>query len=460
MDIERNLEDQNRINVLCYQFGATSEEFYDKVVTLLNKAVTHVYLSTKQKDELREKGRSALPQKDWKIDWYRCKYYIKNPMVDWPECQIFYKCHVAILIADMNTVNVEKIGEDLAKLKKTMNTDQIVPYRIFIINANQDHMKYFSEEKNINVLPPVIREEDLIEILQEDMGSVIATVAFHFFSEIYKVKQENHTVPLFNAKEEIIKDTSKIKKRKQGRSLKLCGDMALMLGCYKDASAYYLQSDEILKAIDDHLWVGKLREGQAACVSCEYGFLNKEDQQNIRVLAKVIQAITEKMESASVYFRRAKLAKSSDFDKECFFKLLKVLKNLGAKHNFSDFVKFYIDSYGKGAGNLEEHYKMMLKLASFFYEMKMYRKAGLFLKMVADQIIQDNFNQDLARDIYLACFPLYNIPLSKEILPDNFPKNEFLRVIMENPDLGKKNSESCPSPSTTTGQRCLVNIFI
>jgi len=445
MDIERNLEDQNRINILCYSFGSTSENFFDEVVTLLNKSVTRIHLSPSQQNELKEKGRSAMPQKDWKADWIQCKYFVKNPVIDWPECQIFYKCHVAIVIVDMDVVDVEKIGEDLSKLKKTMSTDQIVPYRIFIFNGNQEeHMKYFSEEKNINFVPKAIREDDRIESLQEEVATVIVTTAIHFFSEMNRIKVDSHTVPLFNAKEEIIKDSAKVKKRKQGRSTKLCGDMSLMLGGYKDAGAYYNLSYENLKDNEDHLWVGKTREGQAASILCEYWFLNKEDQLNNRVLAKVIEEITKKMESASLYFRRAKVVKSADFDKECFFKLLKVLKNLGAKNNFSDFVKFYIDNYGKGAGNLEEHYKMMLKLASFFYEMKMYRKAGLFLKMVADQILQDNFNQDLARDIYLACFPLYNIPLSKEILPDNFPKNEFLKVILENRDISKKIERVSP----------------
>lgn len=67
-------------------------------------------------------------------------------------------------------------------------------------------------------------------------------------------RTDNHNISLFNVKEDKISDSSRLKKRKAGRSLKVMGDYALMLGCTKDASAYYNQAIEILKPSGDNLW--------------------------------------------------------------------------------------------------------------------------------------------------------------------------------------------------------------
>ena len=67
------------------------------------------------------------------------------------------------------------------------------------------------------------------------------------------VRTDTHNISLFNVKEEKISDSTKLKKRKQGRSLKVMGDYALLLGCTKDATTYYNQALEILKP-SDNLW--------------------------------------------------------------------------------------------------------------------------------------------------------------------------------------------------------------
>ena len=443
MDIERSLEDKFRLNILCYSFPSTTEEFFDKIVTLLNKSVSTISFSTATQSQLKEKGKNAVPSQDWSTSWVNTRYFVKNLILDWPECQIYYRCHAAIVIIDMATCDIEKIEEELVKLKKNITTDHIPNYSMFIFNGNpEEHSKYFTEEKSA-VFINSTEQEELIPLLLKEVETVVFSTATHFFYEMGRLRTDNHTVPLFNAKEEVPKDSSKVKKRKQGRSLKLTGDLALILSCLKDASGYFQQAYEILKSNEDYLWLGLVRESQAACTFLEFITVVKEGQVNVKIQAKAIELITEKMESASVNLRRARSVKSLDFDKECFFKLLKVLKELRAKNNFSDFVKFYVDTSRTGVLG-EEHYRIMIKLASFFYDMKMYRKAGLFLKMIGDQILQDNFNPDLARDIYLVCFPLYNIPLSKEILPDNFPKNDFLKIIADNPDIGQEIKRVAP----------------
>ena len=73
-------------------------------------------------------------------------------------------------------------------------------------------------------------------------------VAIHFLQDIPKLKSinyfniilllllhrsDNHAYALFNVKEDKITDVSKLKKRKQGRSLKIIADLCLLVGSYK-----------------------------------------------------------------------------------------------------------------------------------------------------------------------------------------------------------------------------------
>lgn len=59
-------------------------------------------------------------------------------------------------------------------------------------------------------------------------------------------------------------DAAKIKKRKQGRCLKIMGDLSLMINCFNDALGYYNQSVEILKSNYDFLWYASSLEGISA----------------------------------------------------------------------------------------------------------------------------------------------------------------------------------------------------
>lgn len=99
-----------------------------------------------------------------------------------------------------------------------------------------------------------------------------------------------------NKKEDKINDVKQLKKRKQGRALKLMGDYSLMLLDWQDAYNYYQQSQEILKKNEDYLWLGGTYEGMGATSYLKYMKCQKQYQDSVKtymleVLVRLKEAI-------------------------------------------------------------------------------------------------------------------------------------------------------------------------
>ena len=343
MNIDRTLDDSFCLNIMCYPLGSTQEEFFDKITTTLNQSLTKLNLSPPSQSELKDKGKTAVPFRDWSRGFIKCRYYTKSPQVDWAECQIYYKCHASIIILDAAEYDVKKLSEDMARVKKSMFNDQITTYRLIVFNCKESQAEAFKEDKFNALFAPQAEEKIPVGNLGREVEKLICNTALHFFGEMTRLKQDNHTIALFNSKEEIIDDPSKIKKRKQGRSLKVRGDLALILGGFRDAFGYYNQAFDILKPSEDNLWIGKLFEAQASCLYLEYLFADQKDQDSWDLIFRVVGALNEKMRRAIEHFQRARTMKGWDFNTDCYLKWFRVLKNFDARKSFNESVSSYME---------------------------------------------------------------------------------------------------------------------
>ena len=322
----------------------------------------------------------------------------------------------------------------MSKIQTQLRNDQVSVYRLFAFNAQEEQKKLFENEKNVVMIPTMSNDENLVSFFENEIQALIDMTATHFAQDIIQLKGETHTIALFNAKEELPTNQTKMKKRKSGRSLKLCGDLCLILGCADDANNYYKQALELLKSNEDYLWVGKIIEAMSACLLLRYQ--NKDVIDSVAVENDIIL----KMREGTVYFRKAK---HSSFDNECFVKLLRFFRDFNSKVNFIECCRAYMETPQMSVVP-DENYKVLLKLAGFCYDLQMYRKAGFFLRIAAAAIANDGYNESLALEVFLSSFPLYHMPITKEILPDSFPKNNFLNIIKKNTNLPRTIKRTWP----------------
>ena len=443
MDIGRSITDQFDLNVLCSKIGDTPQELYDKVVNLLTRGCHKILLPNILPQEFKALAKEKVPFKDWFMGWINCKYHESPPAVDWAECQIFYKCHAAMIIVDMSNCDSQQYGHQLTKLKRTLTSENIQCYTILVWNPVKTHFKYFENEKDIDIVPENITDENLSDFLYKRIQGLVVKTAMYFLRLIEKLSSDSHTIPLFNAKEEVPKDSSKVKKKKQGRALKICGDLALILGCWNDAEAYYNRAHKQLDTNDDFVWLGKTKEGLMACLYLQYKFGEAEQDTPDKIMKRLALNSKEKLEPASVLYKKVKTTQGLESDIELYFKRLRLFKELKSTADFHELFKLYPEVARLGLKG-ESIYRGMLLIASFYYDMEMYKKAGLYLKLLADSIVADQYDMTLARDIYLACFPLYSMPLPANTLPETYPKREFLKVITDNQDLSKTIVRTVP----------------
>lgn len=79
-------------------------------------------------------------------------------------------------------------------------------------------------------------------------------------------RTDPHSVVLVHMKEERITDSSKMKKRKEGRALKMMGDYSLMMLSADDAMSYFSESQRVLKKVEDFLWLASTQVSLSAVI--------------------------------------------------------------------------------------------------------------------------------------------------------------------------------------------------
>jgi len=82
MDIGRSITDQFDLNVYCSKIGGTSQELYDKVMSLLTRGCHKILLPNILPQEFKALAKEKVPFKDWFMGWINCKYYENPPAVD------------------------------------------------------------------------------------------------------------------------------------------------------------------------------------------------------------------------------------------------------------------------------------------------------------------------------------------------------------------------------------------
>jgi hypothetical protein len=70
-----------------------------------------------------------------------------------------------------------------------------------------------------------------------------------------------------------------LKKKKKGRCLKVCGDFCLVLQLVRQAYNFFVEAEEILKKIDDYLWVLGCNQGKLACFTTDLELQGKNKQE-------------------------------------------------------------------------------------------------------------------------------------------------------------------------------------
>ena len=74
---------------------------------------------------------------------------------------------------------------------------------------------------------------------------------------------------MFNKNEEKPEQRT-LKRKKKGRFCKIIGDYCLMVGSEDDALEYYKEGFELLKKLDDYLWMMAIEQGRAAAYLAKY----------------------------------------------------------------------------------------------------------------------------------------------------------------------------------------------
>ena len=255
----------------------------------------------------------------------------------------------------------ENVEDILASYKYIAELSSHYPdlllWRLFCFEPRLEDNIYEKQAPNLILFHPNLGIEKLemnIKIVLQDLSMMILTGILGLFQEMRA--RESISLPGEG-------DLAKVKKRKQGRLLKLQGDICFLLGAVEEAQRRYEESIEKHKSQYDWIWMAGTLES-LACISCLKGEYDL--------------ASTRFIEAENNYYK----VKHGRLNIECQFRFARYMAECGKKTKAVKKLTRLLDSNPEGTDQTD---RMMVakSLGLFCKKVGFERKAGFFMRLAA-----------------------------------------------------------------------------
>ncbi|CAG9311322.1 TRS120 [Blepharisma stoltei] len=265
-------------------------------------------------------------------------------------------------------------------------------WRLLCFEPNEDDSKYEQEAKNLILFHPGLAHDRLcasVEIVLQDLTGML-------IAEFGRLAEEMHVKECIYLPDE--NDFAKLKKKKNGRYIKLIGDLCLLLGSLIEANEEYVKALEAENKTSDWLWVAATYESIAATEL----MLSSGQYQNL-------EAILSKLGEAKFNYTKAK---NPMLAIECQYRMAKLYINSGQKFKGIEIMTRVLDSEIDGVDQYDRVY-VAKSLGDLCKSLGYHRKSGFFYKLAAHKCY-DNMNYQDALKLMDEAAESYHIKKGEE----------------------------------------------
>ncbi|CAD8088333.1 unnamed protein product [Paramecium sonneborni] len=358
---ERTLEDMKSIKLLCKKLGDTQQDQLDRMIRIFQQMPQKIYFSNFYQNQLYKNTMGVFSKKDWNGDYVSISVVDQEFQLDWPELMIYMRPFLMFFVIDLQEglIPIDEIN----KQKKKVNDDKMIRFLLF--NCGVNSFQNIEQEQTFIIIPP-LSDDKMIYYLEDQLQLYLCQIIEYFASEILRLKNDQSQIVLFNMKEEKINDQSKLKKRKQGRQMKIMGDLALMVNDSQDAIEYYKQALDILNKNNDYLWCGII-------------------QQHLASSKSVSEEIEEHFRESLTFLKKTKFI---NLEIECFFKLMQYRKASNDKLGLNKTIDLFTKTFDPESPI--EKCKFYLFVSELYGQLQMKRKQAYFIRLASFQLATIN----------------------------------------------------------------------
>ncbi|KAL4469377.1 hypothetical protein ABPG72_003884 [Tetrahymena utriculariae] len=349
-NIQKSLEDHTRVTIQCYQMGNMKSDQFKDFLKLLQKSFQSLNISQDNLKLIKAKLSPYIKQKEWNKSLMNLQFQDYVIQTEWPGYELHMIAAGAIAFYDSDSNDINQFQEEFIKLKTSKSRQTFM--KLFIMGSKEQDIKdMVPYETSFCFLEDIEIEREASQItLQNQISQIIVDISINIALELEKLKSDPQNTVKVHMKEEKVTDSSKLKKIKEGRALKMMGDYCMMLLSFEDAIGYY--SDVTPLSINDFE-----------------------------------QEVSTRMKEAMDCILKTKF---SNFFIEIAFKYMKVLSEYQFKLQFNDMAYYFEMNYT--LNDKVESSQCFQSIATMYKQLGMLRKYGFYLRKAALLINKYNSN--------------------------------------------------------------------
>ncbi|CAD8075128.1 unnamed protein product [Paramecium sonneborni] len=375
---ERTLEEMKSIKMFCKKLVNTQQDQLDRMIRIFQQMPKKIYFSNFYQNQLYKNTMGVFSKKDWNSDYVSISVIDQEFQLDWPELMIYMKPFLVFFVVDLQEglIPIDEIN----KQKKKVNDDKMI--RFLLLNCGVNSFQNIEQEQAFIIIPP-LSDDKMIYYLEDQLQLYLCQIIEYFASEILRLKNDQSQIVIFNMKEEKLNDQSKLKKRKQGRQVKIMGDFALMVNDPQDAIEYYKQAFDILNKNNDYLWCGII-------------------QQHLASSKSVSEEIEEHFRESLTFLKKTKFI---NLEIECFFKLMQYRKTSNDKLGLNKTIDLFTKTFDPESPI--EKCKFYLFVSEMYGQIQMKRKQAYFIRLASFELA--TINKSMALELTKLSSTMYGL---------------------------------------------------
>ena len=250
MELRQSLPELAVTRVLCLPMGTISPVRFDYYLSALRTHLACVQLDSLNLAPDRDGALSLYMSQNWSgcIRFH----YLSEPMFDAPNSVHLTRHYLLVLGITEQSRNILSLYRELETLVQELN--HVLVWKLFSFEPEVSDSELETTAPNlINFYPNQDESHFLanLETILHDLSFFLVVAAARRMRDLRDSSTD------IRLPEE---DDSKLKKRREGRVEKLCGDLCAVAGIRSDAEFHYKKAYELQKYNSDYAWMGGTME--------------------------------------------------------------------------------------------------------------------------------------------------------------------------------------------------------
>lgn len=254
MELRQSLQELGETRVLCLPMGAISLVRFDYYLASLRRVLSTVQLDSLNLAQDKDNVLSLYMSQTWSGSIHF--RYLSESKFDSPASVHLARHYLMVFGITEQSRNIQGLYRELETVVQELN--QVLVWKLFSFEPESSDSELETAAPHLINFYPGQDESHLLASLE----TVIHDLAFFLvISVAHRMKQLRETSTDIRLPED---DESKLRKRREGRVEKLCGDLCALAGVHSDAEFHYKKAYELQKYNNDYAWMGGTMECQAA----------------------------------------------------------------------------------------------------------------------------------------------------------------------------------------------------